>query len=164
MATTTSLTQAQLATLKASMAANTAADFVPLRTAGNTGGMAAWYNVYATPAYYTWQYNYPPQEIWNAMSLDGLGLSNLLQADSRALMPWADYYHDMGNVDVRNGVDDMCGTQTGLASLIINGAKITTRRGEVLYATGNGAIATPSTAGYVGTISNQNVVDALLMP
>jgi hypothetical protein len=58
-------------------------------------------------------------------------------------------------------VNDLCGSQNTLKSAVLDGGKRTLMRGERLYATGAGSLASPGATGYEGSISNDDIVRAL---
>ena len=158
------LTTAQLQTLKASIAAETNAEFVAMRDASATGQMAAWYNVEATPAFYVWRSNYSVEQI--AAGIEG-GITQLdaLTASKRdSLLWWAERAHDMRTAASQAAVNDLCGSQNTLKASVLDNGKRKIKRGERLFATGTGSLASPGVAPYEGNISENDIVAALQLP
>ena len=157
------LTTAQLQTLKTAIAAETDAAFVALRTANDENGMAAWYN--QPSAFIVWRTDVTADETanaWVGTDIDGMSALNmqrlqLLLASSRAGV------FDMTRADRRAGFENPFGTNVNNASRVAMRAvwKRAVNRFEKLYATGVGSDASPGTPGLQGTISAQDISDAL---
>jgi hypothetical protein len=155
------LTTVQLATLKAAILAETDAGFVTSREQGATGEMAAFYNVAATPTFYVWRSNYTPQDIAKAVDNGITQLDGLTASKRDSLLWWAERSHDMSLAQSQAAVTDLCGSQNTLKAAVLDGGKRTVLRGERLYATGAGSLATPGVAAYEGNIRNEDIVLAL---
>jgi hypothetical protein len=149
----------QLATLKAAILAEADASFVAARTAGATSAMADFFNALASPAYYVWRRVYTPEQIADAIEIGITQLDALTAAKREVLLWWAERPHNPANS--QTAIADMCGSQNTLKAAVIAGGKRKATRGEKLFATGNGSEATPSTAGYEGAISADDVSLAL---
>ena len=157
------LTTAQLQTLKTAIAAETDAAFVALRTANDENGMAAWYNLPST--FIVWRTDVASDETanaWVGTDIDGMSALNmqrlqLLLASSRAGV------FDMTRADRRAGFENPFGTNQNNASRVAMRAvwKRAVNRFEKLYATGVGTDASPGTPGLQGTVSAQDISDAL---
>jgi hypothetical protein len=155
------LTTAQLQALKTAIAAETDPEFVASRTAGATGEMAAFYNVNANPAFYVWRSNYSVTDI--AAAIDG-GITQLdaLTASKRdSLLWWAERAHDMRQASAQAAINDLCGSQNTLKASLTDGGKRKLLRGEKLFSTGTGSLASPGSTTYEGSISNDDIVRAL---
>lgn len=149
----------QLAVLKAAILAETDAGFVAARTAGATGTMAAFFNAPASPAYYVWRSVYTPDQIAAAIETGITQLDALAAAKREVLLWWAERPHNP--VSSQTAIADMCGAQNTLKAAVIAGGKRTATRAEKLFATGNGAEATPSVLGYDGAIRSDDISLAL---
>jgi hypothetical protein len=156
-----SLTTAQLATLKAAIAAETDAAFVTAREQGATGEMAAFYNQAAVPTFYVWRSNYTPQDIAKAIDNGITQLDGLTASKRDSLLWWAERQHDMTLAQSQAAVDDLCGSQNTLKAAVKDGGKRMLLRGERLFATGTGSLAAPGTTQFEGTIRNEDIVLAL---
>jgi hypothetical protein len=165
MATTTSITSAQLPALKASINANTDPTFVAFRNANNASEMANWYNVLISPPKYGWNPTYTSAAMQQVMSTAMLDVV-ALKVDNQSALQWFANIPsvDMGNANVRASIEDMCDVQTGLASLLTEAGKIAATRGENIYLTGTGSLADPGLLGFMGSITSNNIVDARALP
>lgn len=155
------LTPAQLPTLKAAILAETDAEFVEFRTQGATGAMAAFYNVEASPAFYIWRKNYTPDLIAAAVDAGITQLDALTASKRDSLLWWAERSHDASLALTQAAINDLCGSQNTLKNAVLDGGKRKLLRGERLFATGTGSLASPGTAGYEGSIGNNDIVQSL---
>ena len=149
------------AVLKAAILAETDAAFVVVRQQGATGEMAAFYNVEATPTFYIWRSNYTPQDIAKAIDNGITQLDNLTASKRDSLLWWAERSHDMTLARSQAAVTDLCGSQNTLKAAMLDGGKRALLRGERLFATGTGSLASPGGTGYEGNIRNEDIVLAL---
>jgi hypothetical protein len=155
------LNESQLMTLKAAIAAETDAEFVANRSMGATGAMAAFYNVEASPAFYVWKSNYSVQDIANGIE-GGITQLDALTASKRdSLLWWAERSHDMRQAATQAAVNDLCGSQNTLKASVLDNGKRKVNRGEKLFSTGTGSLATPGSTTYEGNISNEDIVRAI---
>jgi hypothetical protein len=155
------MTPEQLTTLKAAILAETDAGFVEYRTQGATGAMAAFYNEQAAPAFYVWRSSYTPDLIANAIDVGVTQLDGLTASKRDSLLWWANRQHDARLAQTRAAINDLCGSQNTLKNAVLDGAKRPVTRGEKLYCTGAGTLASPAAAGFEGTVSNADIVAAL---
>lgn len=155
------MTPEQLTTLKAAILAETNAEFVEFRTQGATGAMASFYNVEASPAFYIWRSNYTPDLIADAIDKGITQLDALTASKRDSLLWWANRGHDAREAAVQAAINDLCGSQNTLKNAVLGGGKRAASRGEKLYCTGTGSLASPAVAAFEGPISNNDIVQAL---
>lgn len=180
------LTQAQLLALKTSIFAQTDLTFVGWRNEGATGLMAEWYNAPST--FTVWRTVTPLTEVADAITwaaftpTDAPDGTAAWQTKALACQGYQFNVQNMllvaqqfggvssGRAKVRQGWQDS--TQSipsgvGGVSQSAGWAQIrlamqrAARRGEALYATGTGTVATPGTLVYEGQISDQDVILAI---
>lgn len=155
------MTPQQLTTLKAAILAETNAEFVEYRTQGATGAMAAFYNVEASPAFYIWRKNYTPDLIADAIDIGITQLDGLMASKRDSLLWWANRQHDASLAATQAAINDLCGSQNTLKNAVLDGGKRKVTRGEKLYSTGTGSLASPGATGFEGAINNGDIVAAL---
>lgn len=177
------LNTAQLLVLKAAIAAETDPGFVANRTAGATGAMADFYNV--DSAFVVWRSTTVVDTIMNAIVW-----ANLTPTDTpdgtqlwmnRALMCQSKQFNIQtilsgrlqiasSTATIRNGLQDaLTNIPSGVGGASLGGGwtnvqaamQRLAKRGEVLYATGTGTAQNPGALVLEGTISNENIVQAL---
>ena len=153
------LSTTQLPTLKTAILAETDPAFVQLRINGETGAMASFYNEATT--FYTWQSNYSADQIATAIDKGITQLDALTGSKRDSLLWWAGRAHDMRNAQAQAAVNDLCGSQNTLKGAVLDGGKRVLLKGEKLYSSGMGTLASPGSTTYEGTISNEDVVNAL---
>jgi hypothetical protein len=157
------LTNAQLLTLKAAIAAETDPTFVGYRTAGSTGQMAEWYSADASPAFVVWKSAVTIRETGQAFN--GAEWAGMTSANHTRLQTVAQYLasYNASIAGIRAMFDDIWsgagGTATRAALLAL--WKRNARRIEKLFATGTGSDASPATLVVEGVISNEEIVLAL---
>jgi hypothetical protein len=159
------LTPDQLAALKTAILAETDPVFVPLRTANDEQGMAAFYNSPTSPAFIVWRTDVTADETGNAWvgsDIDAMSSLNmqrlqLLLASSRAGV------FDMTRADRRAGFENPFGGIVSNPSRVAMRAvwKRVVNRWERLFATGTGSDAAPGVPVVQGTITAQDISDAL---
>lgn len=177
------LTPAQLLTLKAAIAAETDPTFVANRNAGATGAMSSFYN--EDSAFVVWRTTTTVDSIMNAIAW-----ANLTPTDTpdgtqtwmnRALACQGKQFNlqtiltgrtqiASANATIRNGIQDaLTAIPSGAGGATVGGGwnnvqavlQRAARRGEALYATGTGTAQSPGALVAEGTITNENVVQAL---
>jgi hypothetical protein len=155
------LTPAQLATLKAAIAAETNATFVAFRASGATGAMADWYNQPSNTD--AWRANVAAVESDDAPDYSTFDALAAGKRDSWAL--FLGFPRDFTRSKVRKWVTDVWGNATAAsnAEAILQAGVEKARRGEVVF---GGTVAATGTVSatkrtWVGTISNEDVVAAL---
>jgi hypothetical protein len=147
--------------LKAAILAETDEAFVTSRTQGATGEMAAFFNVAATPAFYIWRSTYTPQEIAKAIDNGITQLDGLTASKRDSLLWWSERNHDMTLAQSQAAITDLCGSQITLKNAVLDGGKRILLRGEKLFASGTGSLATPGSTTYEGSLRNEDIVLAL---
>ena len=162
------LTSAQKITLKAAIAAETDSTFAALRTAGNEQGMADWYNSLASPAFYCWRTNVSRVEIYNTTSGEGTTWSWTFYKNQAAVEQnaWVQMFMgdqaDFSQANLRAGIAVIFTSASAAnATHALAIGKRQAQRGEKVFASGTGTLATPATFGWQGTISAQDISDAL---
>jgi hypothetical protein len=160
------LNSQQLLTLKAAVLAETDPGFVVLRDAGNDDGMAAFYNVTASPAYIVWKSKVTQDEIM----LNGFDWSRVdnLSVGKARVWEWmfdnAQKSINPSKSNIRAGIDaTWAGTAADLAvrAAVYVHCKRAATVGEKLFSTGVGTDAAPSVMAAEGAITAQNISDAL---
>lgn len=157
------LTTTQLQTLKAAIAAETDTAFVALRTSGQTGAMADFYNTASSPAVKAWNKS---QEAGATDEACDWTVFDAIVAGKRD--SWGFFLQrtrDFSRAKIRKWVTDVWGNATAgsAAEAILQAATRTATRGEAVFG------GTDRTTGTVtakdltidGAITNQNIVDAL---
>lgn len=158
------LTPQQLPALKAAIAAATDPEFVFARENGQTGVMASWFNAEASPVFYLWSANYTPEQIVAAIEAGGTQLDGLSASKRECLLWWSRTPHDMRTAVCQAAANDYCGTQNQLKGAVIDGGKRKVKRGERIFCTGTGSLASPGTSTYEGSISDTDISNALQLP
>ena len=157
------LTNPQLQTLKAAIAAETDPTFVALRTANDSNGMADWYNGAST--FVVWRTNVTRDETGNAWlgtDVDGLSALNMQRLQLMLATSTSGIF-DMGRADRRAGFENPFGTNVNNRSRVAMRAvwKRTVNRIERLFATGTGSDANPGVLGFQGTVSADEIRTAI---
>ena len=162
------LTDAQIVTFAAAIAAETDPEFVALRTAGATGQMAEWYNVNST--FVVWRTSLSEQEItsevspeatvwdWTAFIARSVG-----EKEAWARMFNGTYIIDPSLPQVRSGVGDIFSGPLGAdqRTHLLAMAKRPATRGEEVFTTGTGSVADPGLLTFEGFITDMDVVRAV---
>jgi hypothetical protein len=164
------LTTAQLQTLKTDISTNTDPTFVAYRNAGNTGGMASWYNIDSTFIVFK------PSEATTSIGdvINYIAVAALTDANVNKLTVFyttQPQNFEPNHSDQRQYLADVFSgalggqgqaTRDALDALYRRAAL----RGEKLYSTGTGTTLTPGelNATAQGQITNQNIIDALALP
>lgn len=160
------LSQAQLTVLGTAIQAETDPTFVAMRQAGNDDGMAAFYNQPSNPAFICWRTAVSQDEIMQN-GFDWTRVDNLSVGKARVwewLFANSTRTINPSKANVRAGIDQ---TWVGpAADLAVRAAvylhcKRNATLGEKLFAIGTGSDASPAVFGVEGTISAQNISDAM---
>lgn len=158
------LTNAQLLTLKAAIAAETDPTFVALRNSGATGAMAEWYSADSSPAFIVWKTSVRLADV--GIAFNSTEVAGLTTANTNRLQVMAAFSGGAFNpsvADVRAGFDSVFsgagGALTRAALLAL--WKRTAKRIEKIYATGTGSDVSPGSIVVEGGISNEEIVLAL---
>lgn len=155
------LTQAQLATLAADINANSAEFGAYPHNSDGAWEIAAKYNMTSSPQFVVWKTSVPVDEIMNNgfvwTAVDGL------TAGKARIWDWMTKLGviNPSKANIRQGLVDCFGAGSAMANAITPHLKRDALRGEKLFATGTGTTASPATMGFEGTISYQEVKDAM---
>ena len=154
------LTDTQLAVFSAALAAETDADLVALRDAGNTGGVAAWYN--EDSSFWVWRTSVPVGEYRDALTWTEV---DLLTAGKARIWEWLTGLMTLplqpSKQAVRQGLADCWASNSATRPALIAISKRLATRGEEIFATGTGTEATPGDLVFEGSITNEDVIKAL---
>ena len=166
------MTPQQLTTLKAAILAVTDQEFVALRNANNEQGMADWFNVAADPAYYVKRKTLARHDILTGTSDDGTTFAwaagAYITRNQGERDAFREMFNDTGNVDpwlptILSAFADIfsgtggAGNRAHIAAMSRRAAK----RVEKVFASGAGTKAAPSVSNFEGTVSAQDIADAL---
>ena len=179
-------TTAQLTTLKAAILAETDPAFVALRQANNEQGMADWYNAPST--FYVWRPIADASLILDAIVWSSLTPADTADGNAiftnRALVCQAKQLNlqillqgrdslATGRTNVRNALSDaLLNVPAGAAGALLDAgwlgagkvkeaiSRLATRC-ERLFSTGTGTAGTPGLLVYEGTVTAQDISDAL---
>lgn len=160
------LSQSQLSILAAAVRAETDPTFVAMRIANNEDGMAGFYNQLLTPAFICWRTTVSQDEIMQN-GFDWTRVDNLSVGKGRVwewLFANATRTINPSKANVRAGIDQTwVGTAADLAvrTAVYSHCKRSATRGEKLYTAGTGTDGVPATFGVEGSITAQNISDAL---
>lgn len=161
------LTPQQLPALKAAILAETDPTFVGYRTEGATGAMAAWYNGTASPAFVVWKASVASDligKVLNYVAVAAMTTANLSRVSDFLRMNPVSF--DPSRSDIRTFMSDtFSGALGGQGQATRDALEAVYRRdatrGEKVFATGAGSFASPGVAVFVGSISNDDIVQAL---
>jgi len=164
------MTPAQLVTLKAALLAETDPAFVAARTAFATGAMVEWL---AQPSpVIVWRTRVAEQEITSQVSAEGTVWSwtTYINRSAAERDGWARMFNGTYTInpslpqvraafaDIFSGAAQIAiGQRTHLAAI----SKRPANRGEKIFVTGTGTLASPGLLGFEGTIGEYDVVVAL---
>ena len=158
------LTDAQWATFKADILANTNQTVIDAVAAGDAGVIAGWYSEDASPDYWVYKDLVPIDEVSRVIELDDV--ANMTTGDNEKLKTF--YAVRQGGVFAskqsdRDGFDDIFSAAAGDDSqqALLALWKRLASNIEKLFAVGAGSSGTPSDAGFLGQISYQDVARAL---
>ena len=155
------LTTVQLATLKAAILADPMLS--AMWTAGNPAAIALAFNEPATPSFYVWRTSVSPSEyreaiVWTEVDALTTGskyrIWEWLTADMTLPI-------DASKLNVRQGLSDCWASNTTTRPNLLAIAKRLANRIEKLLATGTGSNASPATMGYEGTLTWQDINEAM---
>lgn len=161
-----SLTNAQLQTLKAAIAAETDPTFVSLRTAGATNGMTAWYNELST--FVAWRKSVQTAEVGvavNYIAVEAMTDANRTRITTFYAMNPSQF---QPRADIRTYWDNTFSGALGGQGQATRDAltalwKRTITRFEKLYATGTGTTATPGDIVVEGPLQEADLIAALAL-
>lgn len=158
------LTSAQLATLKAAIEAETDPAFVGYRTEGSMSSMSAWFNAPPPVPFVVWKSSVKIGDVGKAFNGSELaGLSSLNNTRLQTLGLYFAAGVNPSQTDVRAFFDDIFSgaggalTRANLLALWKRQAS----RAEKLFATGTGTDAAPATLTFEGTLTSQDIIEAL---
>ena len=155
------MTNEQLTTLKAAILAETNPEFVEARTNGQTSRMASFFNGEASPVFYIWRKSYTPDLIADAIDNGITQLDGLTASKRDSLLWWANRGHDASLAATQAAINDLCGSQNILKAAVLDGGKRKVTRGERLFTTGTGSLASPGSAGFEGIFTESDIGAAL---
>ena len=153
---------AQLATFKADIEANADGTVVAALAAGDSGAIAAWYNLDASPDWTVWRSSLTSAElqketVWTEL----IGRSQGERDTYRILLANASV--DPSDANIRQAFTDIFSGVGGAATrtALLVAAKRLATNAEKLFSTGTGSNAVPAILGYEGSVSYQDVGQAL---
>lgn len=186
------MTPEQNVILKAAILAETDSAFVAARTEGNNSVMAAFYAAETNPQFFVWKTNALTDDIFDAIDWAKLTPADVPSvADSaqtaaaqttRALICQAKQINLQIILQGRDRInatklksrqsltDSLQGVPAGAGGAVLDAGWLNVKatmyrvvnRGELLFATGTGTAGVPGLAGYEGTLSSEDVRNALL--
>lgn len=159
------LTSAQLQTLRTDIDAQTDPDFLEFRNAGDNAGMASWYNVAGSTV--VWRSSITRHEA-QADGFDWTQCDNLTNGQARI---WEWIFNTTGAMNpsepgVRAGIAECwkgTAAKVAVGVFVLGKCKRNATRGEALYAAGAGTTANPSTMGFEGSITVDDVRAAMAL-
>ncbi len=158
------LTDAQLTTLAAAIAAETDPEFVGYRTAGATGAMAEWYNQPGT--FIVYRKTVMTDEVGSAVNYIAVEamtdanrgrINTFYGMNPQEFEPRSDVRTYWENTFSGTLGGEGANTRAALQALWRRAAT----RGERIYATGTGTTVAPGTLAWEGNITNEDVVRAI---
>ena len=108
-----------------------------------------------------WRKNYTPDLISDAIDAGITQLDGLAASKRDSLLWWANRQHDASLAATQAAINDLCGSQNTLKNAVLDGGKRKVTRGEKLYATGTGSLASPGSPGFEGTLTESDIGAAL---
>lgn len=167
-----SLTPEQKSDLKAAILAEADLTFAALRQANNEQGMADWYNAAASPAYYIKRKVLSRHEILTGTSDDNTTFAwaagAYITRSQGERDAFREMFNDTGTVDpwlptILAAFNDIFSGAGGAGNRahIVAMSRRAANRVEKLFATGAGTKAAPSTAAFEGSLTAQDISDAL---
>lgn len=160
------LTEQQLSTLAAAIAAETDPEFVGYRESGATGAMAEWFNRTTSPEFIVWRDMVTTAEVGNAVSYVAVEamtdanrgrITTFYAMNPVSFVPRADIRSYWANTFSGALGGEGANTRAALEALWRRAAT----RAEKVFATGTGSTASPATLGWMGTITNDDIVRAI---
>lgn len=159
------LTDSQIAIFKADMLANSNQAVIDALAVGDAGAIAAWYNLLATPAFWVYKDVVSIEEVSAAIELDDV--ASMTTGDNEKLKTFFVIRSESGvfasKASDRAGFDDIFSAAAGDDSQQALAAlwKRQATNAEKLFATGTGSEASPADAGFLGSVTFQEVGKAL---
>lgn len=162
------LTNNQLITLKAAIAAETDPTFVAFRDAGATGAMTSWYN--EAGSFIVWKTFLSEQEITSLTSDESTvwNWTTYIATTVSEKMAWERIFNGTFSINpalaqVRDGIADIFSGPQGDEQRVhlLAMAKRPSLRGEELFATGTGTVLLPGDLVVIGNLSHNDVVQAI---
>lgn len=159
------LTTQQLQTLKAAILAETDQTFVQYRTDGNNGGMAAFYNAPASPAFVVWKTSASITDTGKQfVGSEWAGMTSANHTRLQTVAQWLANGYNPALADIRAMFDDIwsgaggASTRTKLLAFWKRVAPAT--KAEKLLATGTGSDASPATLTFEGNLTADDIREA----
>ncbi len=164
------LTQQQLQTLKADIAADPALASKPM-TSGAALEIASAYNAPASPTYKVWRSAVSRVEIYNKTSEQATTWSWTFYKNQSAVEQnsWVQMFMgdqaDFSQANLRAGIQVIfTAASAANATHALAIGKRSATRGEKLFAAGTGSVASPATMGFEGSITSEQVQQARELP
>lgn len=144
------LTNAQYLTLKAAaLADGTASTYI---TNADDRALADWFNTDQS-AFYVWRSTLTPDRSRSAIVQGATQLDSLAAGKRDSLLWLVSESINPSDANVRQAIDDLCGTQNTLKGALQAALKRTATRAEKILATGTGTSGSPATLSYEGYLS-----------
>lgn len=154
------LTDSQLTTFAAALAAETDSTLAALRDSGQTGAVAAWYNEDSS-AFYVWRNSVPLSEYRDAITWTEV---DALSVGAARIWEWLTGGMTLplepSRAEVRSGLAECWGAGTTTRTDMTAVSKRLATRAEELFATGTGSEADPAIVDDM-TITDYDVIRAL---
>lgn len=162
------LSNAQLQTLKAAIAAETDPTFAQYRTNGQTNQMAAFFNEAASPAFKVWRTSVSRADIYNRTSDAGTNWSWTFYKNQNATEQnaWVQMFMgdeaDFSQANLRAGIGVIFTSASAAnATHALAIGKRSATRVEKLFATGTGTVQAPGTLVFEGSLTGNDISAAL---
>lgn len=158
------MTPAQLQTLKAAILAETTPAFVSLRQANDEQGMADWYNVVGT--FVAWLSSVTRDAV-TVEGFDWTQVDNLTTGQARIwdlLFDTQSRAINAGEAGKRAAISECwkgTAAKVAVATFVLSRCKRFATRGERVFAAGTGSDASPGVLTFEGSLTAQDISDAL---
>lgn len=164
------MTNEQLLTLKAAILAETDAEFVAARDAGNNSQMLAWFNAAASPEFVVWRTNVSRSEIQDDEAFNWTVVDNLSTGSKYRIWEWM-FSNSSGAINaskanIRAGIAaTWVGNAQFLAvqAMVLAKCKRAATRAEKLFATGTGSTVSPAVMDFEGALSIDDIRAAVAL-
>lgn len=164
------MTPEQLTTLKAAILAETDAEFVAARDAGNNSQMLAWFNAAAAPEFVVWRTNVSRSEIQDDGAFNWTVVDNLSTGSKYRIWEWmfsnSSSAINASKANIRAGIAACwVGNAQLLAvqAMVLAKCKRAATKAEKLFATGTGSTASPAVMDVEGQISIDDIRAAVAL-
>ena len=163
------MTPEQLTTLKAAILAETDADFVAARTAGNNSQMLVWFNEPASPEFVVWRKQVSREALEEDDAFNWTVVDNLSTGSKYRIWDWmfgSKGYINPSKANIRAGI---AATWVGNAQLLAVRAMVLAKckraatKAEKLFATGTGSTESPAVMDFEGQVSIDDIRAAVAL-